>query len=62
VESGWRYRAIYPTPEMLSEIGRDVFVDRHGAPWFPQAVVRDEGLAQQLCLLLICLSKKRMFY
>jgi len=58
VESGWRYRAIYPTPEMLSEIGRDVFVDRHGAPWFPQAVVRDEGLAQQLCLLFDLLEQK----
>ena len=58
VATGWRYRAIYPTPEMLSEIGRDVFVDRHGAPWFPQAVVRDEGLAQQLCLLFDLLEQK----
>lgn len=23
VESGWRYRAIYPTPEMLAEVSQD---------------------------------------
>lgn len=25
VESGWSYRAIYPTPEMLNEVSRDFF-------------------------------------
>ncbi|WP_130802888.1 AraC family transcriptional regulator [Acinetobacter ihumii] len=61
VESGWRYRAIYPTPEMLTEMGGDIFVKHQGAPWFPQAVVRDEGLAQQLCLLFDLLEQKDNF-
>ncbi|MEB3753997.1 AraC family transcriptional regulator [Acinetobacter sp. MD2(2019)] len=61
VESGWRYRAIYPTPEMLAEIARDLFVSQHGAPWFPHAVVRDVGLAQQLCLLFDLLEQKDNF-
>ncbi len=32
VESGWRYRAIYPTPEMLAEVSQDFFEQGHGAP------------------------------
>ena len=51
VESGWRYRAIYPTPEMMQDISRDFFQETGTAPWFPQAVVHDEGLAEQLRLL-----------
>ncbi|WP_227635512.1 AraC family ligand binding domain-containing protein, partial [Klebsiella pneumoniae] len=46
VESGWRYRAIYPTPEMLAEVSQDFFEQGHGAPWFPQAVIQDLGLSQ----------------
>ena len=61
VESGWRYRAIYPTPEMLADIGQDIFVKDQGAPWFPQAVLRDDGLAQQLCLLFDLLEQKDNF-
>ncbi|ETR94126.1 helix-turn-helix transcriptional regulator [Acinetobacter lactucae] len=61
VESGWRYRAIYPTPEMLAEVSQDFFENPHGAPWFPQAVIRDLGLAQQLCLLFDLLEQKDNF-
>ncbi|MDP9803752.1 AraC family transcriptional regulator [Acinetobacter calcoaceticus] len=61
VESGWRYRAIYPTPEMLAEVSQDFFENQHGAPWFPQAVIRDLGLAQQLCLLFDLLEQKDNF-
>ncbi|MCU4529845.1 AraC family transcriptional regulator [Acinetobacter sp. P1(2023)] len=61
VESGWRYRAIYPTPEMLAEVSQDFFENPHGAPWFPQAVIHDLGLAQQLCLLFDLLEQKDNF-
>lgn len=51
VETGWCYRAIYPTPEMLQHISVDFFDQRGVMPWFPQAVIHDEGLSAQLCLL-----------
>lgn len=51
VDTGWRYRAIYPTPEMMAEISGGFFKENGAAPWFPQAVVHDEGLAAQLHLL-----------
>lgn len=51
VDSGWCYRAIYPTPEMMQEISQDFFKEAGAAPWFPQAVVHDEGLAAQLHFL-----------
>lgn len=58
VASGWRYRAIYPTPEMLAEVDQQVFVGRQGASWFPNAVVHDIGLAKQLCLLFDLLEQQ----
>ncbi len=58
VETGWGYRAIYPTPEMLSEISFDFFKEKKAAPWFPNAVIHDTGLAQQLCLLFDLLTQK----
>lgn len=58
VESGWGYRAIYPTPEMLLDISQDFFTLKNSVPWFPTAVVRDLGLAQQLCLLFDLLEQK----
>ncbi len=46
VETGWRYRAIYPTPELLSRLTQDLFSTQRFIPWFTHAVVHDEGLAQ----------------
>lgn len=57
VESGWRYRAIYPTPEVLAELTQGMHGERGNAPWFPQAVVHDIGLAQQFSLLLNLLEQ-----
>lgn len=57
VESGWGYRAIYPTPEMLLDIGQDFFTIKNSVPWFPSAVVHDLGLAQQLSLLFDLLEQ-----
>lgn len=51
VETGWRYRTIYPTPEMLQQVSVDFFDQRGMMPWFPQAVVHDIGLSTQLSLL-----------
>ncbi|RKG53672.1 AraC family transcriptional regulator [Acinetobacter cumulans] len=51
VETGWCYRAIYPTPEMIKEMSYDFFNERSMAPWFPEAVIHDQGLAEQLNLL-----------
>ena len=51
VETGWCYRAIYPTPEMLQEISVDFFHEQGAAPWFAQAVIHDIGLASQLGML-----------
>ncbi|MBF7688932.1 AraC family transcriptional regulator [Acinetobacter rathckeae] len=58
LSSGWSYRAIYPTPEMLIDISQDFFSNKGEAPWFEQAVVHDEGLARQLCLLFDLLEEK----
>ena len=58
VESGWGYRAIYPTPEMLIDISQDFFTLKNSAPWFPSAVIHDLGLAQQLSLLFDLLEQK----
>lgn len=57
VESGWGYRAIYPTPEMIADLTRDIFQFKDITPWFPQAVVQDHGLAQQLVLLFNILEQ-----
>ncbi|MCY3122771.1 AraC family transcriptional regulator, partial [Acinetobacter baumannii] len=37
------------------------FEQGHGAPWFPQAVIQDLGLSQQLCLLFDLLEQKDNF-
>ncbi|MHA3891462.1 helix-turn-helix domain-containing protein [Acinetobacter sp. GXMZU3951] len=58
VETGWRYRAIYPTPEMLKEVSQDFFQHSGTVPWFPQAVLHDEGLAQQLRVLFDLLEQE----
>lgn len=58
VESGWRYRAIYPTPEVLAELSQGIHSIRGAAPWFPEAVVHDPGLAQQFSLLLNLLEQE----
>ena len=57
VETGWRYRAIYPTPEILDALTRDVISTKGFVPWFTQAVVHDQGLAQQLRLLFDLLEQ-----
>ncbi|HBU8229897.1 AraC family ligand binding domain-containing protein [Morganella morganii] len=58
LETGWAYRAIYPTPEMLDALMQDLkSADRGFVPWFSHAVVHDPGLAAQLRLLFDVLLK-----
>ncbi len=59
VDGGWRYRAIYPTPEMLCDISQDFYAERGYAPWFEQAVVHDLALASQFSLLLNLLDQEQ---
>lgn len=59
-QSGWEYHAIYPTPEMIAEINKDLF-KTEGAPWFDNAVVNDQGLVQQLMQLFLLLEQKGNF-
>lgn len=57
VDSGWSYRAIYPTPEMLADVTQDFFIKKQ-IPWFPNAVIHDQGLAQQFVLLFDLLEQQ----
>lgn len=48
-DNGWSYRAMYPVPELFESISRELGLD-HGAPYFPEAVVYDEHMANMLRL------------
>jgi len=45
-ETGWSYSAMYPVPEMFEQASREL--ERTGAPYFPEPVVHDPVMAQQL--------------
>jgi len=47
-DNGWSYRAMYPTPEMLSDISVELQGKHKDAPWFPDPVVRDTYIANKL--------------
>ncbi len=59
VESGWSYRAMYPTPELLSDVSLELQGAKRDAPWFPQAVVSDAFMANKLRELFSVLSQSR---
>ncbi len=48
---------------MIQEVSQDFFHEAGTMPWFPQAVVHDEGLAEQLNLLfdLLLQPKNTLF-
>lgn len=48
---GWKYRAMYPTPEHFELVTGDLYEGKKQAPYFDLAVLQDERLAQQLRLL-----------
>lgn len=55
-EGGWAYRAMYPLAEQLMEIAKDFYLPKYGAPYFPNAVVSDPELANQLRLVFNSLA------
>ncbi|CDL85901.1 AraC family transcriptional regulator [Xenorhabdus cabanillasii] len=58
VATGWSYQAIYPSPELLRSLSRDLKYADGSIPWFPSAVVHDPGLSEQLRLMFNLLSQK----
>jgi len=50
-EGGWAYRAMYPLPAQLAQISNELYLPNYGAPYFPEAVVSDPELANQLRLV-----------
>ncbi|WP_257981408.1 helix-turn-helix transcriptional regulator [Aeromonas salmonicida] len=58
LEQGWGYRAIYPHPEMLRNILRQTPDDADFIPWFPDAVIHDPGLSEQLLLTFNMLERE----
>ena len=58
LEHGWAYRAIYPHPDMLNNILRQVPDGKDFIPWFPDAVIHDPGLSEQLLLTFSMLDKE----
>lgn len=55
-DNGWSYRAMYPTPEMLSEVSVEFQNRRKDAPWFTEPVVRDPYMANKLRQLFTLLQ------
>lgn len=57
VETGWAYRAIYPHPDLMRLLSRDLINANGTVPWFPEAVVHDPGLAEQFRLVFNLLTR-----
>ncbi|WP_394246115.1 AraC family transcriptional regulator [Vibrio profundi] len=55
-EGGWEYKAMYPLPEQFSHITQELSSNISGAPYFPQPVVHDPELADQLRLVFSTLN------
>ncbi len=47
-ENGWSYKAIYPMPEQLGEVGCEMEGLSRGIPYFTEPVVHDPELAYML--------------
>lgn len=58
LEHGWAYRAIYPHPDMLNALLRQEADAKDFVPWFPDAVIHDPGLSEQLRLTFNLLAQK----
>ena len=50
-DGGWEYKAMYPLPEQFAHITQELSGNISGAPYFPQPVVYDPELANQLRLV-----------
>ncbi|WP_375056571.1 AraC family transcriptional regulator [Zobellella sp. DQSA1] len=58
LEGGWAYRAIYPHPDLFRLISRDIRRSEGNIPWFPDAVLHDPGLSEQLLITFNLLSRQ----
>lgn len=56
-ENGWSYHAMYPTPELLSNISQELEGQKDNTPWFPEAVVEDEHISNKLRQLFSTLNQ-----
>nr|NMN91028.1 AraC-like DNA-binding protein [Brenneria salicis ATCC 15712 = DSM 30166]RBP66524.1 AraC family transcriptional regulator [Brenneria salicis ATCC 15712 = DSM 30166] len=57
IAEGWSYRAIYPNPDLLRDLSRDMQQTQGTVPWFPDAVVHDAGLSEQLRMTFTLLAQ-----
>ncbi|WP_047044920.1 AraC family transcriptional regulator [Vibrio mexicanus] len=48
---GWKYKAIYPTPEHFERISQDLLGSTKLTPYFKDSVINDSRLADQLRLI-----------
>ncbi|MGP8308504.1 AraC family transcriptional regulator [Vibrio sp. YIC-376] len=56
-EGGWEYKAMYPVPEQFQTLGKELGSPNIALPYFPQPVVYDPDLANQLRLVFDTLEK-----
>ncbi|AZL84509.1 AraC family transcriptional regulator [Aliivibrio salmonicida] len=56
-DGGWGYKAMYPLPEQLESLSRELSYGQVGAPYFPEPVVYDSELANQLRLVFTMLDQ-----
>lgn len=59
-DNGWSYRAIYPKPDILMNLASEFqqgITGKNAIPWFPEAVVHDAVVANQLRHLYTCLQQ-----
>jgi len=54
--TGWSYRGLAPSEAQFSLLAADVGLAAGFAPYFPQAVIEDKQMADQLCQLFTTLA------
>lgn len=55
-QAGWSYRGLSPTPAQFTQLAEDVGLASGFAPYFPQAVIEDSQMANQLSQLFTTLA------
>lgn len=48
LEAGWTYRMLYPTPNLLRQVAREIVGGDRDIPFFPSPVIFDDRLARQI--------------
>jgi AraC-like DNA-binding protein len=56
IASGFRYRALYPDPEMMQHIASQIRERPHDIPFFSQPVIHDAALFQEIYRLHVTLE------